>query len=359
MSADVSHPAEYRMKEIHEILGAIRAGECVSLLGLSGSGKSNLLAHLAASCSTPERPILLADGNRMAELSTGALLRLMAEAAAGAEESGEPDALPALEALLHRRLDGSDGSLCLALDVSMPFSRAPELAADPVLNGNLRALRDAWKYRLTYILATRHPLPPHTELAELCYAHTVRLGPLAEPDARWTISAFEQRRGISIEPASVDALRTATRSYPSLLRAGCEAVAAGASPDAESLGAHPAVQKRIEEFWADDPTEEEIRASGLEGLPLLAAGRESAVDKDRLTAKELLLLEYLEAHAGEICAKDDLILAAWPEDKVFERGVRDDSLAQLVRRLREKVEDDPSQPARILTVTGRGYRYSG
>jgi energy-coupling factor transporter ATP-binding protein EcfA2 len=357
MAADALHPAQYRSKEINEMLAAISAGECVSLLGLSGSGKSNLLAHLAASHSAPGRPIRYADGNRLAELSARALLRLIAETVAGANAAGEKDPLPALEALLHRRLDGSDGSLCLALDVSMPFSRAPELAADPVLNANLRALRDTWKYRLTYILATRHPLPAHTELSELCYAHMIRLGPLAEPDARCTVSAFEQRHGITFEPAVVDGLLAATRSYPSLLRAACEAVAAGAAPDAESLGAHPAVRKRLEEFWADDPSKEEIRASGLEDLPLLTGGRPPTVDKDRLTAKELLLLEYLEAHAGEICPKDDLILAVWPEDKVFERGVRDDSLAQLVRRLREKVEDDPSRPTRILTVTGRGYRY--
>jgi DNA-binding winged helix-turn-helix (wHTH) protein len=48
----------------------------------------------------------------------------------------------------------------------------------------------------------------------------------------------------------------------------------------------------------------------------------------------------------------------WPEDRVFERGVRDDSLAQLVRRLREKIEPDPSAPRFILTVPGRGYRFS-
>jgi energy-coupling factor transporter ATP-binding protein EcfA2 len=360
MPADTAHPKTYRSAETAEILSAVRAGECVSLLGLSGSGKSNLLAHLAASQSAPERPILLADGNRLAELSAPALLRLIHQAVSDSEAvAGEGgDAFSALEALLQRRLGSSEGSLCLALDVSMPFSRAPELAANEILNGNLRALRDAWKYRLTYILATRRGLPSGTELAELCYAHTIRLGPLCEPDARWTVSAFERRRGISFEPAVADALLAATRGYPSLLRAGCEAAAAGARPDAESLGAHPAVRQRLEEFWADDPSAEEIRASGLEGLPLLTAGRPPALNKDRLTAKELLLLEYLEIHTGEICAKDDLILAVWPEDKVFERGVRDDGLAQLVRRLREKVEADPSQPARILTVPGRGYRYS-
>ncbi|MBN2083850.1 MAG: winged helix-turn-helix domain-containing protein [Anaerolineales bacterium] len=358
MTAPSAYPQDYRAHEIRGILAAIDAGECVSLTGLSGAGKSNLLTHLARSHSTPGRPILLIDGNRLGELSGGAILRLIHDAAAGAPAPAGGSALAALEAALHRRLDASAGSLCLALDLSMPFSRAPELAADPALNGNLRALRDGWKYRLTCIIATRRALPPHTELSELCYAHNIQLGPLAESDARWTIDQFCRRRGISFEPAVIEALLAATRGYPSLLRAACEAGAAGAGADAASLAAHPAVQKRLEEFRADEPTEEEIRASGLEGLPLLKIGRAPRIDTDQLTAKELLLLECLQAHAGEICPKDDLIRAVWPEDQVFERGVRDDSLAQLVRRLREKVETDASRPEKIQTVAGRGYRFS-
>jgi two-component system response regulator RegX3 len=69
------------------------------------------------------------------------------------------------------------------------------------------------------------------------------------------------------------------------------------------------------------------------------------------------LLNYFLAHPDIVCEKDDLIRAAWPEDKVFEHGVRDDSLAQLIRRLREKIEPDPASPRHIFTVPGRGYRF--
>jgi two-component system KDP operon response regulator KdpE len=58
-----------------------------------------------------------------------------------------------------------------------------------------------------------------------------------------------------------------------------------------------------------------------------------------------------------VCEKDDLIRAAWPEDRAFLEGLRDDSLAQLVRRLRKKIEPDPSNPRHIHTIPGRGYRY--
>jgi DNA-binding response OmpR family regulator len=112
----------------------------------------------------------------------------------------------------------------------------------------------------------------------------------------------------------------------------------------------------VDEFWADQPGDDDLRSSGLEGQPLLFYGRTSFAGL-QLTAKEHLLLEYLRQHPEQICEKDDLIRAVWPEDRIFERGIRDDSLAQLIRRLREKVEPDPSNPRHIFTAPGRGYRY--
>jgi DNA-binding response OmpR family regulator len=50
--------------------------------------------------------------------------------------------------------------------------------------------------------------------------------------------------------------------------------------------------------------------------------------------------------------------AVWPEVKVYDEGLQDDSLAQLVRRLRRKIEPDPSNPVHIFNVTGRGYRFA-
>ena len=69
------------------------------------------------------------------------------------------------------------------------------------------------------------------------------------------------------------------------------------------------------------------------------------------------MLSYLRSRTGVVCSKDELIRAVWPEDVVFTQGVRDDALAQLVRRLREKIEDDPARPRYVLTAPGRGYRY--
>jgi len=135
--------------------------------------------------------------------------------------------------------------------------------------------------------------------------------------------------------------RVAELGIPSFLRAACEAYAAGVPAEVGALCAHPAVERRVAEFWADHPGTEAIEHSGLAGHPFLGDKprlfkSQPEFNSAQLTAKEHLLLEYLQAHAGTVCEKDNLIRAVWPEDVIFEQGIRDESLAQLVRRLRVK-----------------------
>jgi hypothetical protein len=326
------------------------------VVGLSGAGKSNFLGFLSHSRPAPALALPLVDGNRLTEVSIRAfrdLIRRSVEDSPETPAGGEAD----LEAVLERRLAGTTGSLGILVDLSPVFGRPEGLALAPEIAGMLRSLRDLHKYRLSLVIATRHPFPDRTELSELLYGRTVWLGPLSEGDARWSVEGFMRRRGLMWKVDDIlPPLLTVSRGYPSFLRAACEAYADGCPLEDGELARHPAVAGRLAEFLADEPSSEEIRLAGLEGLPLLQFGPAGEVDSVRLTAKEHLLWEYLKAHPGEVCAKDDLIRSVWPEDKILERGVRDDSLAQLVRRLREKVEADPAHPTRIRTVPGRGYR---
>lgn len=349
-----TYPTDYRAAEVRAILTATRAGESVSVAGLSGAGKSNLTGFLAQRHSTPAHPIILVDCNRLAEPTPAALFRLIRRALGETETAS--DEWEALDVALTQRLTPPASSL------SLVFDRFDALTTHPALFSNLRALRDAHKFQLTFVLATRRPLDPHTELSELVYAHTLWLGPLSESDARWNVARYANRRGVVWGDEVAEALIHASRGYPAFLRAASEAHAEGAALDVPSLAAHPAVQRRLAEFWADHPTPAELRAYGLTDVPLLNATRPAealpTVDATRFTAKENLLWRYLQAHADDVCEKDDLIRAVWPEDKIFEKGVRDDSLAQLVRRLREKIEPDPAHPTHLHTVPGRGYRFT-
>ncbi len=71
-----------------------------------------------------------------------------------------------------------------------------------------------------------------------------------------------------------------------------------------------------------------------------------------LTGREFDLLAFLIRHAGQAFTRKELL------ERVWDWSFGDDSTVTVhVRRLREKIERDPSQPRRLVTVWGRGYRY--
>jgi two-component system, OmpR family, response regulator RegX3 len=72
-----------------------------------------------------------------------------------------------------------------------------------------------------------------------------------------------------------------------------------------------------------------------------------------LPLKEFELLEILLANAGRVLTRETLIDRVWGFDYVGDTKTLDVH----VKRLRAKVETDPSSPSRILTVRGVGYKY--
>jgi two-component system response regulator RegX3 len=72
-----------------------------------------------------------------------------------------------------------------------------------------------------------------------------------------------------------------------------------------------------------------------------------------LPLKEFELLELLLANAGRVLTRETLIDRVWGTDYVGDTKTLDVH----VKRLRTKVEPDPSQPARIVTIRGLGYKY--
>ena len=72
-----------------------------------------------------------------------------------------------------------------------------------------------------------------------------------------------------------------------------------------------------------------------------------------LPLKEFELLTLLLENAGRVLARDVLIDRVWGHDYVGDTKTLDVH----VKRLRAKVEDDPSVPTRIITIRGLGYKY--
>ena len=71
-----------------------------------------------------------------------------------------------------------------------------------------------------------------------------------------------------------------------------------------------------------------------------------------LTATEFRLLIEFARHAGQILTRDVLLDRVWKYEYLGDSRVVD----MAIKRLRQKVEDDPSHPQLITTVRGLGYR---
>ena len=71
-----------------------------------------------------------------------------------------------------------------------------------------------------------------------------------------------------------------------------------------------------------------------------------------LTAKEHALLETLARNEGKIVSIDSLCEALWGDNPFG----YENSLNAHVRRIREKIETDPSKPVSLITIKGLGYK---
>lgn len=71
-----------------------------------------------------------------------------------------------------------------------------------------------------------------------------------------------------------------------------------------------------------------------------------------LTAKEHTLLDTLARNDGRIVSLDALCTALWGENPYG----YENSLNAHVRRIREKIETDPSRPVSLITIKGLGYK---
>jgi two-component system, OmpR family, alkaline phosphatase synthesis response regulator PhoP len=73
-----------------------------------------------------------------------------------------------------------------------------------------------------------------------------------------------------------------------------------------------------------------------------------------LSALEFRLLHYLASHPGMVFSRDQLLDSVWGND----RTVTPRSVDVYIRRIREKVEPAPQDPAYVQTIHGVGYRFA-
>lgn len=73
----------------------------------------------------------------------------------------------------------------------------------------------------------------------------------------------------------------------------------------------------------------------------------------KLTSREAALLRYLAARPGQTVPTDELLIEVWE----YAPGVVSRAVHNTVRRLRNKIEDEPKAPAQLLTEHGVGFRW--
>ena len=86
----------------------------------------------------------------------------------------------------------------------------------------------------------------------------------------------------------------------------------------------------------------------LEGYSLLKDGNRVLV-----STKEFEVLRHMATHPGVAMTPDEIYQGVWGSTFGDLTAV-----AVYVRRLRQKIEDDPAQPVYLQTIHGRGYRFN-
>ena len=112
-----------------------------------------------------------------------------------------------------------------------------------------------------------------------------------------------------------------------------------------------------------------LRRSALQSSPYTGVIRSGPVTIDQTAAKAYLSGEYLDLtgaeyrllclfilHAGQTLTRNLILDELWDGQGNF---VDDNTLSVYIRRLREKIEEQPSRPEHLLTVRGMGYRWEG
>lgn len=116
-----------------------------------------------------------------------------------------------------------------------------------------------------------------------------------------------------------------------------------------------AVLRRTKSHNAPDDSTREDRRDVILGNLTIRPGQylvEKGGVNVGLTAKEFEIVNLLSSSLGNVFSKEQIYEHLWNEANPLSL----DSITVLVRRIREKIEDDPSNPKHLLTVWRIGYR---
>jgi len=76
-------------------------------------------------------------------------------------------------------------------------------------------------------------------------------------------------------------------------------------------------------------------------------------ERVNLTGKEFEILAFMASHPGEVFTREQILNFLWGEDNSKDLN----TVTVFIRKIREKIEDDPPHPRYIQTVWRVGYKF--
>jgi DNA-binding winged helix-turn-helix (wHTH) protein len=333
-----SLPLIYRREYAQRILFIFRAGDSCSIVGVSGMAKSNLFRHLlnpevrqhylGDACQS--YLFLAVDSHALSELSERAMFDLLLHRlATEARERGVDEAtMSRMETLCERATEATNSSawqqiFSQAVAAVMTTDRTRHLVflfdqfdevyetLNPRFFANLRAIRDEFKYRISYVTFTRDELPrlcqaPECgEFYELLSPNVIGLGPYNRDDSWVLLRRVAGRYGVTPAPVLGDRLIALTGGHPGLLKAAYMTILRGNTvlPDGDSeafqaLLTNADVRTECLKLWESIGEDEHETLSDIAGgFQLL----ESERDAFQLLELKGLATEEKEGTAGVFC----------------------------------------------------------
>jgi len=161
---------------------------------------------------------------------------------------------------------------------------------------------------------------------------------------------FEQMRAIADTPVIMLTAKTEEHDRIAGLEMGADDYVSKPFSPGEVVARVKAVLRRAHEW---DPGDASNIVCGR--LNIDVAGRRLYVEGEpvALTPREFDLLFYMASHPGTVFTRLELLEELW--DFAFYGDPA--TVTVHIRRLREKIELDPSRPQHIVTVWGSGYRF--
>lgn len=290
----------YRQNEIKTIAHWIEAGDSGAVVGLAGSGKSNLFNFLSRQPEALQRHFLDSsqkvvpipiDLNNLPSYDLCTFYRLILRAFAESSHTFEPELQQSIQTFYRQNRRGNDPflpqsslrELLLLLQthgirvvwLMDRFDHFCELFATPQMFDTLRGLRDSFKETLCYVVGMRQEVAYLSDpcglgdLYELLDSHTCWIGAMQRPDA---LKLIEEETRVAVEKpieTEKELILDLAGSLPILLKGiCCWWRTTDPKPPARklipTLLVEPGIQNRLAELWTGLTQEEQLVLSELE-----------------------------------------------------------------------------------------------